>query len=49
LDEVADSSEVKDVFMYLASDESKEVNGQRFEAQEENWAREPEVARLGAA
>jgi NAD(P)-dependent dehydrogenase (short-subunit alcohol dehydrogenase family) len=47
--EWADPSEVTDVFIYLASDESREVNGQRFEAQEENWAREPEVAQLGAA
>jgi NAD(P)-dependent dehydrogenase (short-subunit alcohol dehydrogenase family) len=33
----ADPSEVTEVFIYLASDESGEVNGQRFEAQEENW------------
>ena len=32
--------EVTDVFVFLASDESREVNGQRFQAQEENWGRE---------
>jgi NAD(P)-dependent dehydrogenase (short-subunit alcohol dehydrogenase family) len=34
--EWADPAEVTEVFIYLASDESKTVNGQRFEAQEEN-------------
>jgi NAD(P)-dependent dehydrogenase (short-subunit alcohol dehydrogenase family) len=29
--------DVTEVFIYLASDESKGVNGQRFQAQEENW------------
>jgi NAD(P)-dependent dehydrogenase (short-subunit alcohol dehydrogenase family) len=33
----ADPSSVIEVFIYLASDESKGINGQRFEAQEENW------------
>lgn len=33
----ADPSEVAEVFVYLASDESRQVNGRRFQAQEENW------------
>jgi NAD(P)-dependent dehydrogenase (short-subunit alcohol dehydrogenase family) len=33
----ANPSEVTEVFVYLASDESRDVNGQRFQAQEENW------------
>lgn len=32
--ELADPKEILDVFFYLASDESKGVNGQRFQAQE---------------
>lgn len=32
--ELADPNEILDVFFYLASDESKGVNGQRFQAQE---------------
>ena len=36
----ADPAEVTDVFIYLASDESRNVNGRRFEAQEENWGQE---------
>lgn len=32
----ADPAEVTDVFIYLASDESQHVNGQRFQAQEED-------------
>lgn len=35
--EWADPADVTEVFIYLASDESKQVNGQRFQAQEENW------------
>jgi NAD(P)-dependent dehydrogenase (short-subunit alcohol dehydrogenase family) len=35
----ADPAEVTEVFIYLASDESRGVNGERFEAQEENWGR----------
>jgi len=35
----ADPEEVTEVFIYLASDESRGVNGERFEAQEENWGR----------
>ena len=35
----ADPAEVTEVFIYLASDESSNVNGQRFQAQEENWGR----------
>jgi NAD(P)-dependent dehydrogenase (short-subunit alcohol dehydrogenase family) len=37
--EWADPADVTDVFIYLASDESKAVNGKRFQAQEENWGR----------
>jgi NAD(P)-dependent dehydrogenase (short-subunit alcohol dehydrogenase family) len=33
----ADPEEVTEVFIYLASDESKGVTGKRFQAQEENW------------
>ena len=33
----ADPTEVTEVFVYLASDESRHINGKRFEAQEENW------------
>jgi NAD(P)-dependent dehydrogenase (short-subunit alcohol dehydrogenase family) len=36
----ADPATVTDVFVYLASDESRHVNGKRFQAQEENWGRE---------
>jgi NAD(P)-dependent dehydrogenase (short-subunit alcohol dehydrogenase family) len=43
--EWADPAEVTEVFIYLASDESKTVNGQRFEAQEENWGHKAEAAR----
>jgi NAD(P)-dependent dehydrogenase (short-subunit alcohol dehydrogenase family) len=35
--EWADPAAVTEVFLYLASDESKEVNGKRFQAQEEGW------------
>jgi len=39
----AEPSEVTDVFVYLASDESQHINGERFEAQEENWGRKAEA------
>jgi NAD(P)-dependent dehydrogenase (short-subunit alcohol dehydrogenase family) len=42
--EWADPSEVTEVFVYLASDESQGVNGQRFQAQEPDWGRSPAVA-----
>jgi NAD(P)-dependent dehydrogenase (short-subunit alcohol dehydrogenase family) len=35
----ADPAEVTGVFLYLASDESRDVHGQRFEAQEPAWGR----------
>ncbi|HEV2912530.1 MAG TPA: SDR family oxidoreductase [Pyrinomonadaceae bacterium] len=35
----ASPEEVTEVFVYLASDESRHLNGQRFQAQEENWGR----------
>ncbi|MGH9831366.1 MAG: SDR family oxidoreductase, partial [Blastocatellia bacterium] len=35
----ADPADVVEVFIYLASDESKDVSGQRFRAQEEGWGR----------
>lgn len=38
----ASPEEVTEVFIYLASDESRAENGQRFQAQEENWGREAE-------
>jgi NAD(P)-dependent dehydrogenase (short-subunit alcohol dehydrogenase family) len=46
----ADPSEVTNVFVYLASDESKDVNGKRFKAQEDscnesdNSVKQPELA-----
>ena len=33
----ADPTEVTEVFIYLAADESRAVTGRRFQAQEENW------------
>ena len=42
--EWADPADVSEVFIYLASDESKGVNGLRFEAQERNWGRKAEAA-----
>jgi NAD(P)-dependent dehydrogenase (short-subunit alcohol dehydrogenase family) len=39
----ANPEEVTEVFIYLASDESLGVNGQRFQAQEENWGRKDEM------
>ncbi|MDQ3061341.1 MAG: SDR family oxidoreductase [Acidobacteriota bacterium] len=36
----ADPEDVTEVFVYLASDESKGVSGKRFQAQEENWGLE---------
>jgi NAD(P)-dependent dehydrogenase (short-subunit alcohol dehydrogenase family) len=39
----ADPSEVTDVFVYLASDESRNVNGNRFQAQEKDWGRKQAV------
>ncbi len=36
----ADPADATEVFIYLASDESQQVNGQRFQAQEENWGLE---------
>lgn len=39
----ADPADVTEVFIYLASDESRNVNGQRFQAQEENWGQEVET------
>jgi NAD(P)-dependent dehydrogenase (short-subunit alcohol dehydrogenase family) len=37
--EWADPAEVTGVFVYLASDDSKNVSGQRFQAQETDWGR----------
>jgi NAD(P)-dependent dehydrogenase (short-subunit alcohol dehydrogenase family) len=45
----ADPATVTEVFIYLAADESRGVNGQRFEAQEENWGRKPEASRATEA
>ena len=38
--EWANPSAVTEVFIYLASDESRDISGHRFQAQEENWGRE---------
>lgn len=38
----ADPADATSVFIYLASDEAQDVNGQRFQAQEENWGLEIE-------
>jgi len=35
--EWADPADVTEVFVYLASDASRPVNGRRFQAQEENF------------
>jgi NAD(P)-dependent dehydrogenase (short-subunit alcohol dehydrogenase family) len=40
----ADPKDVTEVFIYLASDASRDVHGQRFQAQEENWGQETEVS-----
>ena len=42
----ADPADATEVFVYLASDQSQDVNGQRFQAQEENWGLEIEVPSL---
>jgi len=43
--EWANPAEVTDVFVFLASDESKEVTGKRFQAQED-WRSTAENAEL---
>jgi NAD(P)-dependent dehydrogenase (short-subunit alcohol dehydrogenase family) len=42
----ANPVDVTEVFIYLASEESQNVNGQRFQAQEENWGQETETRSL---
>jgi NAD(P)-dependent dehydrogenase (short-subunit alcohol dehydrogenase family) len=42
----ANPADGTEVFIYLASDASQHMNGQRFEAQEENWGLETEVPSL---
>lgn len=42
----ANPVDVTEVFIYLASGASQHVNGQRFQAQEENWGLETEVPSL---
>ncbi len=41
--EWADPASVTDVFVYLASDESKDFTGQRLQAQEEGWGLQEEL------
>lgn len=36
----ANPAELTEVFIYLASEDSRHVNGQRFQAQEDNWGQE---------
>jgi NAD(P)-dependent dehydrogenase (short-subunit alcohol dehydrogenase family) len=36
----ANPADVTEVFIYLASDDAKEITGRRFQAQEENWGQE---------
>ena len=38
--EWANPADVTEVFIYLASNESRAVSGKRFQAQEENWRRD---------
>jgi NAD(P)-dependent dehydrogenase (short-subunit alcohol dehydrogenase family) len=45
----ADPADVAGVFLYLASDESADVHGQRFEAQEADWGRAAAPAAAGGA
>lgn len=45
--EWADPSTVTEVFVYLASDESRDVNGKRFQAQEDNWGQEKQMTDVG--
>ena len=47
--EWADPSEVTEVFLYLASDESQGVSGRRFQAQEPEWGQGSEAASLATA
>ena len=46
-DQWASPEEVTEVFIYLASDESRTVNGQRFQSQEENWGRKERMKAEG--
>jgi NAD(P)-dependent dehydrogenase (short-subunit alcohol dehydrogenase family) len=43
----ASPEEVTEVFVYLTSDESRTVNGQRFQAQEENWGQKERMKAEG--
>lgn len=36
----ANPADVTEVFLYLASEDSQQVNGQRFQAQEDNWGQQ---------
>lgn len=36
----ANPADVTEVFIFLASEDSRQINGQRFQAQEENWGQE---------
>lgn len=40
----ANPADAVEAFVYLASDAAKQVNGQRFQAQEENWGQETDLS-----
>ncbi len=43
----ADPAQITEVFIYLASDESRNVNGKRFRAQDEEWQKRSKSQSIG--